>query len=252
MSTAGKATKMVILPTSLVASILVAIFGPKVDGVATSQLATYVTIGLAATTTVVHGPRLTKAGLRKLYQKLLFAAVKRRAAALVAQQRALNAAPEQFAMFDSVNVAEIPADAVAVAGYVDGFWPTFQQLVRRFPHAKRLSIAVSANANAVCLDIEAGDATPAEAGAWVLRQVSRGIKRPKLYCSASLLPTVLAELERAGITREQVMIWTAHYTDKPHICHPTGCGYQAADATQWTQRSGGKNLDQSLCSPGFL
>lgn len=245
-------TRLLVLPTSLVAAILVAIFGPRVDGVATSSLATYVSIGLAGLTTAVHGPRLTKAALRRLYGKAVRYAIKHRAAALAAQKRALHPPPEPTVMYDSVDVAQIPRHAAAVAGYVDGAWPTYQQLVRAFPHAKRLSIAVNAHADAVCLDIEAGDATPSEAAAWVLRQHGRGIDRPVLYCSAAITETVLAQLAAAHIHRDQVRIWSAHYANTPHICAPHTCGYPAADATQWTDRADHRNLDQSLCNPGFL
>lgn len=159
------------------------------------------------------------------------------------------------AMFDSVDVAQIPASATAVAGYTAGSWPTYWELVKRFPHASVLDIAIAASYDATCLDIEAGDATPAEAPAWVRRQHARGVKRPVVYCSVSAMDQLLALLEQAGIGRKEVRVWCAHYTFTPHICGPHSCGElrsTRADATQWTDQALGRNLDQSLLDEGFF
>lgn len=159
-----------------------------------------------------------------------------------------------IAMFDSVNVDMIPADAPAVAGYVGGRWPTFSKLAARFPNAHRLSIAVSARQNADCLDIEPGDATPWDAPPWVRRQQARGIARPWLYSSVSAMQQIVNLLASSGIARCEVRLWTAHYTGRPHICGP-GCAYNlatTADATQWTDKSHGRNLDESLVADGVF
>ena len=163
-------------------------------------------------------------------------------------------APVEFVMYDSITVSQIPRGARAVAGYVGGMWPTFPQLQHDFPNARHLSVAVSAFEDADCLDVEQGDASPQQAPAWVRRQIARGVKRPAVYCAISSAPTVLACLRRAGIRRGQVRLWTAHYTDRPHRCSPF-CRFgmwTRADATQFTPRSLGRNLDASLCAPDFL
>jgi hypothetical protein len=160
----------------------------------------------------------------------------------------------EFTMYDSVNVSQIPAKAEAVAGYVNGHWPTYPTLLKDFPHAKHLSIAVTVHADAECLDVEAGDATPSQAPAWVVRQKKRGVKKPVVYTSVSQAPALLRELDRAGIKRSAVRLWTAHYTFRPHRCD-SKCGFGftgKADATQWTDKALGKNLDGSLCAPDFL
>lgn len=166
----------------------------------------------------------------------------------------LNPPPGPFTMYDSITVTEIPPTAAAVAGYVNGHWPTFPTLAQTHPHAKRLSIAVTASADADCLDIEQGDATPADAAAWVKRQHARGVERPVVYTSLSQAKAVLAALKAAGIQRNQIRLWTAHYTFRPHRCTPL-CqfGFWArADATQYTDKALGKTLDASLCAPRFL
>jgi hypothetical protein len=62
-------------------------------------------------------------------------------------------------MFDSVDVATVPNNPQAVAGYVGGHWPTYNSLVQKFPKSHHLSIAVNSGEDAECLDIENGDAT---------------------------------------------------------------------------------------------
>jgi len=157
-------------------------------------------------------------------------------------------------MYDDINLNLIPKNAEAVAGYVNGRWPTYKEVVRRWPKAHHLSIAVSSNADADCLDVEPGDATNAVAPAWVRKQMSLGVARPVVYTSVSNAKALLAELGKAGIGRHQVRLWTAHYTGKEHLCGPK-CGFgmnTTADATQWTDRALGRSLDQSLAVDTFF
>ena len=154
-------------------------------------------------------------------------------------------------MFDSIDPSQIPAGQDA-AGYVDGRWRTFTAL-----HGpSNLSVAVFPVDDADALDVEPGDATNADAPGWVRRELGRGHWRPCLYTSVANLPALLAALATAGLTRGQVRIWTAHYTYAPHRC-THACNPQlpvdfVADATQWTDRSGGKNLDESELADDFF
>jgi hypothetical protein len=167
-----------------------------------------------------------------------------------------NAAPvpsHPIVMFDSIEVSTVPAHPPAVAGYVGGWWPTFRALVRRFPRAHHLSIAVHANEDAEALDIERGDATIAQAAGWVRRQQRRGVRRPVLYISISQAAELLRVLAAAGIRRHEVRLWTAHYSYRPHLCSPAcGFGDVHADATQYSDRALGRNLDESLVGVGFF
>lgn len=166
----------------------------------------------------------------------------------------LASAPTQ--MFDSVAVGEIPADAKAAAGYVGGRWPTFAngELRARCPHAHLLSIAVSSDEDADCLDIETGDATIADAPRWFRRQRHRGLRRPKFYISASDADALVAHLKANGIKRRAFKLLTAHYGDGKHICGPDTCGLLStkADATQWRDDALGRNLDESVLSRRFF
>lgn len=159
-------------------------------------------------------------------------------------------------MFDAIHVDQIPPDAANVAGYVNGTWPTYASLEALFPHASRLSITVTAAGDADCLDVEKGDAQPWQAPGWVKRQRERGLWRPMVYCSVSLVNLVLSHLASHGIARHDVRVWSAHYTQKAHICGPASCAYPGleitCDGTQWTSHALGRDLDQSLISDTFF
>jgi len=148
-------------------------------------------------------------------------------------------------MFDSVDVGEYPSNPEAVAGYVDGHWANYNELVRRFPNAHHVSIAVFPSDDAMALDIETGDATPSQAPAWVRRQHARGVHRPILYANLSTMPAVREAIVNDHIGVHEVKLWVAHYNYQPHI--PDGY-----DACQWTDKSKGKNLDESLCYHEFF
>lgn len=155
-------------------------------------------------------------------------------------------------MYDSVDVGTVPANPQAVAGYTSGNWPTYNALVAKFPQAHHLSIAVSASHDADCLDVEPGDATVAEAPAWVRRQHARGLKLPVLYTSLSNVNALLAALAGAGIKRSEVLIWSAHYSGIAHICGPSEGMNGEADATQYWDKALARNLDVSLVKDSFF
>lgn len=158
-------------------------------------------------------------------------------------------------MFDSVDTPLLPLGAgFAYAAYIDGKFANASQIRARFFAANILTIAVFARDDADCLDVETGDATPAQAAGWVTRQLSRGVKRPCLYASASVMPQILSVMKTAGVSRNLLRLWSAHYTHKSHICGPATCREMSisADGTQFTDRARGINLDQSLLLDDFF
>jgi hypothetical protein len=161
-------------------------------------------------------------------------------------------------MFDTVWEDQWPDSPQAVLGYVDGHagdQPDWAWVQQRFPGAYHLSIALNPVSNAMALDVENGAASPASAAAWYERQKARGIQRPCLYASASLMEaTVIPVVRAAMIPRESVRLWSAHYTHQPHVCGPASCGATSVqvDGTQWTDRALGRTLDQSLLLPDFF
>lgn len=96
-------------------------------------------------------------------------------------------------MYDSVDPTAIPADAQMVAGYVDGFYRWTDAGWNRFPNAIKIRIAVSAWTNdGDVLDVETGDATPAQARGWIRNRQAAGIFKPTVYCNRSTRPAVEA------------------------------------------------------------
>lgn len=149
-------------------------------------------------------------------------------------------------MYDAVNIDHIPAGAAMVAGYVNGIWPTYDTLVKKFPHAHHVSITVHSHAVADVLDVEKGDASPADVPQWVLDM--RGVhKVPIIYCSASNVSAV-----RAACTAERVLepfFWVADWTNVPHL-YPGSIATQWADGTE-VYPGDARGTDTSLVSPNW-
>lgn len=118
-------------------------------------------------------------------------------------------------MYDGVTPSRIPADATMVAGYVDGRYANISAIRKRFPKALVVPIAVFASTNAgVVLDVEPGDATPAQAPGWVQRRRAAGVD-PTVYCSAYAWPAVQAAFRHAGVAEPHY--WIADYDNDPTV-----------------------------------
>ena len=113
-------------------------------------------------------------------------------------------------MYDSVNPSAIPSSATMVAAYQDGFYANVGAMRARFPHATIVTIAVSHNSRAHVLDVETGDATPAQAVQW-LTQTMADLDNGHLtvYCNMDLWPSVRAVIRAAGI--KEPNYWVARY-----------------------------------------
>lgn len=167
-------------------------------------------------------------------------------------------------MYDNTNIFLIPRTAKAVAGYIDGRWQTYLKLLIRCPLAKHVSIAVFPQDNADVLDVEPGDASNAQAPAWVKRQRARrkaGVKYntrlPMLYTAASNGEALIAVCTKAGLSYGvDYLWWSAHYnpTLGEHICNPKcypGLKH-TAHATQFTDHANNVSLDESVCTPAVF
>lgn len=151
-------------------------------------------------------------------------------------------------MYDDVNVNLIPADATHIAAYADGRYENLAEIKKRFPKAVILKIDVRGSyRNGDVLDVEPGDATNSDAVVWFnARRGHTATPKPILYTSAGNVAALNATLQKAGIKRTDYFVWSAHYSGKKHICAPKNCGYPQADGTQWTDKSHGRSLDESL------
>jgi len=119
-------------------------------------------------------------------------------------------------MYDAVTPGNIPANATMVAGYVDGIYANLTQLAARFPGATIVTIAVHWTTRAQVLDVESGDATPAQAVQW-LTQTMRDVANARLtlYCNTGAWPSVRAAIQAAGIAEPNY--WVARYDGDPTI-----------------------------------
>lgn len=130
--------------------------------------------------------------------------------------------------------ANIPPGLDAVAGYVNasGIGVTYPTITTMFPSSKHLSITTNGSP-AECADVEGG-----AMGSW--RGYTVG------YCSVSSVNFLIARDGRPP------KLWTAHYTNTPHICSPA-CWpglVTTADGTQWADHGG--LWDESLLADNFF
>jgi hypothetical protein len=116
-------------------------------------------------------------------------------------------------MYDGITPSSVPTGAAAYAGYVGGNWPSYSPLVRQYPNALHVSIAVNSSENARVLDVETGDATPAEAPGWAARQRAGGNPYPVIYMNASTWPAVRAAFAEQGVP--EPLYWVASYVTDP-------------------------------------
>jgi hypothetical protein len=114
-------------------------------------------------------------------------------------------------MYDAVTARNIPADARMVAGYIDKIklepWSAADWA--RFPNAVKVTIVKKASTNdGDVLDVEPGDATPAEAPGWVQRRRAAGAD-PTVYMNLSTWPTVRKAFADQNVAPPHY--WVARY-----------------------------------------
>jgi hypothetical protein len=118
-------------------------------------------------------------------------------------------------MFDAVTAANIPQNAVMVAGYIDRIVlaPWTNADWGRFPSAVKVEIVKKASTNdGHVLDVERGDAEPVEAPSWVKMRRAAGAD-PTIYCNASTWPAVRAAFAAANVAEPHY--WIAKYDGDP-------------------------------------
>lgn len=132
-------------------------------------------------------------------------------------------------MYDGITPSRIPhAGAELVAGYLDGMWPSFAEMVKLFPLARHVSIATSAATDAQVLDVETFDATPAQSVDWTLRQRAAG-RIPTVYSNESTWPLIVQAFQRRRVLVPQW--WSANYNGVERIA-------PGAIASQWQNTPG--------------
>jgi hypothetical protein len=147
-------------------------------------------------------------------------------------------------MYDSTVAGDIPTGAQYVAGYLDGDFAWSPADWRRFLQAVRVTISTRPSpAQGDVLDIEKGDAQPADAPDWVAARKAAGLYMPTIYGSRDTLALVRARLQRAG---QPADYWLADPTGVPHL--PAGF---AACQWAWPGRGSQGHYDVSSTGAGW-
>lgn len=138
-------------------------------------------------------------------------------------------------LYDSVSASTIPVDATLVAGYVDGSYANLDAIRARFPSAVVVSIAVKYTTAAQVLDVENGDATPAQAVLWCTQTMaSTSNSHLTVYCDTGTWPAVRSAFHAAGVAEPQY--WIASWDGDPTI--PAGAiAKQYANTSGWDKSS---------------
>jgi hypothetical protein len=112
-------------------------------------------------------------------------------------------------MYDGVDATKLPVSAKLVGGYVDGLYKWSASDWARFPHSVKVRIAVFRETNdGHVLDVEPGNATPAQSVGWVLMRRAAGID-PTVYMNSSTWPAVRDAFRARGVA--QPHYWVADY-----------------------------------------
>ncbi len=162
-------------------------------------------------------------------------------------------------LYDSVTAFNIPADAQMVAGYVDGRYAWSASDWARFPGAVKVRIACFAWTNdGHVLDVETGDATPAQAPGWVQMRRAAGVD-PTVYCSTSWWPSVRSAFVAQGVPEPHY--WIAAYPGIGAQLYPGSVAHQYADpgpydvsvvADYWPGVDGASTVSNVLSATGTL
>jgi hypothetical protein len=156
----------------------------------------------------------------------------------------IDSASSTLAGQDAVTPGGCTHGLPVYGGYFNGLYADLNTFKADFPSAIILSITPTGMKGARCVDCEPGDATVAEAAAFIAANLPTAPAggrndggKPMAYCSASDSQAVISAVSGLGISRSQWLLWSAHWTNSSHICAPSVCGYPAADATQYASNS---------------
>lgn len=142
-------------------------------------------------------------------------------------------------MYDGVNAAVIARkfpNADLVAGYTTGKYAWSVADWNRFPQRKHISITVNAEtAWADVLDVETGDATPADAKRWIALQKEHGYLRPTVYCLLRVIPAVREAVAPYALGRDYDIWAVDTHSGTPHEVTAPGSPPLICAATQYHQ-----------------
>ncbi len=115
------------------------------------------------------------------------------------------------AMYDSTNLADIPASAPIILRYVDGAYvATLADAQAKFPNAIHQGISAIGTDAGEWIDCEAGDATPDFTPGWVVMRRAK-LVNAGVYMNEATWPVVRAAFQAAGIPEPPYIVarWAA-------------------------------------------
>lgn len=146
------------------------------------------------------------------------------------------ATPGLLVMYDGITVSNLPEGGQAYVGYIDGNWPNLVGVRARFPGLPLLVLTTGLGP-ADGVDVEPGNSAwdngCAAVPVWVKERIAAGVHRPVIYISSAYSQMIIDKLAAAGIPRSQFRLFSAHWNNVNHVCHPSVCGQPVADGTQW-------------------
>jgi hypothetical protein len=127
-----------------------------------------------------------------------------------------------------VNPGALPGDADLYAGYDDGSYDDAAAIAAKEGGkiVFRITVRSSDNEGDV-LDVEKGDATPADAPGWVQRRRQAGHPNPGAYCSLSAWPAVRQAFTDAKVV--EPWYWVAAYPGNGANLYPGAAAHQYVD-----------------------
>jgi hypothetical protein len=159
-------------------------------------------------------------------------------------------------MYDGVTASRLPIGAAIVGGYLNGKYAWSAADWARFPNSIKVGISVRASyLVGHVLDVEIGDATPAESVDWVISRRQAGAD-PTVYCNASTWPSVQDAFLNRGVAEPHY--WIAKYDGVPTVPagavakqHTTTAGWdQSVVADYWPGVDSAPNPQPVPAPPG--
>ena len=151
-------------------------------------------------------------------------------------------APQPYWIYDSVTPSSLPSSSQAVAVYANGSFAASPSQVGK----RGLVLWIDTQGtdpNANVLDVEPGDATPAQAATWVAQKLDASPN------SVAIVYTMRSEWSAVQAAINALPWWMPSHTQY-WIADPTGVPHivPGSMATQWYW---GPNYDISTALPGF-
>lgn len=132
---------------------------------------------------------------------------------------------------DSVSPGGMQSGKDVYGGYGAGGFEDYEEVKRDFPGKLYISVAPFVVSGVDCLDIETGDAVPADGPAFVRGWHKVNTNLPMIYANMSTMPAVKEALDAANLPRSAYYLWVAEWDGSPDI----PAGY---DGIQYSTASG--------------